>query len=515
MLRVGDSPASVLDQLGACGEPLALGYILPYAFDTRRPVARAAARAVTSILNRVPISELPWLDEQLRARLTWGSAWFGMTPADLDLHERFGPDAAALLGLATCHPSGYVREAGLKALQPTRDGSELPFVLIRLNDWVAPVRDLAMSLMQERMRTEYARQLVMALPLVIRLRSTQRTSHAQTIDSILGVLRLPESREALQQGTKAADRQIRRIAFEIAAEAGAQSIETLFGAASADADPVVRLWAARDLAASMPAHALDVALQALERDRLMAVRREALEIRLVRRPESAESKLLDFLCDRSAGIRNFCQYHLRTRFERDPAVEYRKTIDAKVPKVPYAIAGLGEVGEPSDVARVEPFLTDVTPRVRAAATRALGRLSKEPPIPPLFRALQDESPSVAREARNALQRIAFRVPVDDLRKVYRNSRQSHVRKHALSLLGAADLWEGAPTLIAASADAHDDLRRIGRALLSAWLVRTNRVWVVPTGRQLEQINDALTAHGASMDARQRDQLAFIVRTPRQ
>jgi HEAT repeat protein len=511
----GDSPASVLDQLVARGEPLTLGYVLPYAFDTRRAVARAAARAVSSILNRVPVSELPWLDEQLRARSTWGSTWFGMTPADLDFHERFGSEAGALLGLATCHPSGYVREAGLKALQQTRDGSELPFVLIRLNDWVLPVRALAMSLMQDRIRTEYARQLVTVLPLVIRLRSTQRTNHAQTINAILGVLRLPESRDALLQGTKSADRQIRRMAFELAAEGGAQPVETLFKAALADNDPHIRLWAARDLAASMPDDALDVALEALEKDRIMAVRREALELRLARRPESVKAKLLASLCDRSTGIRSFCQYHLRTRFQHDPVVDYRISIDAKAAKLPYALAGLGEVGEPSDIARVEPFLTDSRPRVRAAATRTLGRLSKEPPIPPLLRAVQDESPSVSREGRDALRRIAFRVPVDDLRDAFRNSRHAHVRKYALSLLATADLWDGAPTLIAASADAQDDLRRMGRALLGAWLFRTNRVWVVPTGRQLEQIQDALTAHGESMDTRQRDQLTFMLRTTRQ
>jgi len=511
----GDAPASVLDQLGANGEPLTLLYLLPYVFDARRTVGRAAARAAASILNRVPISDLPWLDEQLRGRSFWGSGWFDMTPADLSFENRFGSDAGALLRLATCHPSGYVREAALKALQPTRDGSELPFVLIRVNDWVASVRDLAIGLMQVRAVPDYARHLVMALPLVIRLRSTQRTNHAQTIDAIVGVLRLPESREALLKGTKAADRQIRRMAFGLAAEGGAQPVETLFKAALADDDPHIRLWAARDLAASMPDDALGVALEALDSDRNMSVKREALELRLARRPESAKAKLLDSLCDRSAGIRSFCQYHLRTRFQHDPAVDYRNSIDPKAARLPYALAGLAEVGEPSDIARVEAFLTDLRPGVRAAATRALGRLSKEPPIPPLFRAVQDESPSVSREGRDALRRIAFRVPVDDLRDAFRNSRHAHVRKHALSLLATADLWDGAPTLIAASADAQDNLRRMGRALLGAWLLRTNRVWLVPTGRQLEQIQGALTAHGASMDTRQRDQLTFMLRTTRQ
>jgi hypothetical protein len=291
-------------------------------------------------MGQLPISEFPWLDEQLRARSTWGSGWFDMAPTDLRFEERFGSDAGALLRLATCHPSGYVREAALKALRSTTDGSELPFVLIRLNDWVAQVRDLAVGLMNERVRPDYAHHLVMTLTLVIRLRSFQRVNHSRTIESILTVLRLPESRGALLQGTKATDRLTRRMAFEIAAEGDARNHETLFAAALADDDPFIRLLAARHLAASMPDQTLDVALELLERDRNLGVRREALEVRLVRRPESAKLKLVDFLCDRSTGIRSFCQYHLRTRFQHDPAVDYRQWIDAKVPKVAFALAGL-------------------------------------------------------------------------------------------------------------------------------------------------------------------------------
>ena len=102
VLRIGDSPASVLDQLGQSGEPLSLVHFLPFVFDKRRSVARAAARAAAAILTRVPIVDLPWLDERLRQRSGWESGWFDMTPADLQFQERFGSEAAALLRLAAC-----------------------------------------------------------------------------------------------------------------------------------------------------------------------------------------------------------------------------------------------------------------------------------------------------------------------------------------------------------------------------------------------------------------------------
>jgi HEAT repeat protein len=166
LVRLSDSSVGVIDRIGAAGEAAALPDLLPHVFDKRRSVARAAARAAASLLSGVPVSELPWLDERLRERSTWWPGWFSMRPTDLRALEQFGDSQPALLRLATCHPSGYVREAALKALESAVDGAELPFLLIRLNDWVAPVRECAQELVRRRANPGYARQLVRSLPLV-------------------------------------------------------------------------------------------------------------------------------------------------------------------------------------------------------------------------------------------------------------------------------------------------------------------------------------------------------------
>ncbi len=512
IVHIGDSSAGVLDQLGVCGEPLVLPYVLPYVFDRRRSVSRAAARAAAVILRRLPVADVPWLDERLRERSTWYPGWFDMAPADLGVLARFEPGATALLRLATCHPSGYVREAALSALGPIGDGSEVPFVLIRLNDWVPPVRDLALRLIRERTSPAHARNLVLALPLIMRLQLLRRVDHAQTITSILAVLCQRESREALLEGTRADDRQTRRLAYRLAAENGALSTEELFDGALADDDPLVRLWVAQHAADSLPDNRLASILEILERDSFMAVRREALDLRLARLPGSAEAKLRECLFDRSIGVRSHCQYHLRRRFQHDPGVDYRRAIEAETICLAYAILGLGEVGESSDVARVEPYLGDPRNRVRAAAVRAVGRLSKEALIPSLLRALQDESAVVSREGGDALQRIGWRVPADALGEIYRSATHRHVRKNTLRVLAKASLWDGLPILIAASAEVDDQIRRLGRAFLSRWLVRSNRGQVIPTPDQLRRAREALNAHAAQMDSKQVSQLEFILRT---
>lgn len=64
--------------------------------------------------------------------------------SNLETFSHFCPEAAAhLYGIASFNLNGYVREAALKYLQNLPPSEILPYILLRLNDWVPQVRDKA------------------------------------------------------------------------------------------------------------------------------------------------------------------------------------------------------------------------------------------------------------------------------------------------------------------------------------------------------------------------------------
>lgn len=512
LVRLSDSSAGVVDRIGASGEAAAIPYVLPYVFDKRRSVARAAARAAASLLSGVPVSELPWLDARLRERSTWWPGWFGMKSADLRALAQFEDSQPALLRLATCHPSGYVREASLKALESAFDGAELPFLLIRLNDWVVPVRRCAQELVRRRTTPDYARHLVRSLPLVIRLGDLGRADHSEAVEMILSMLRQPVSREALLEGTRSADRKIRRLAYRLGAECSGPAAGDLVRAALEDEDQLVRLWAARRVAGLFGPDRLPEILDSLERDPFMAVRQHALDVRLEHLPDTAEPKLLEFLLDRAAGVRGHCQYYLKKRFQRDSATEYREHLAGDPDRLRECILGLGEVGEAADVNGIESYLDDPRSRIRTAAIRSVARLSKDPPVEKFLQALQEPSGGVSREAREALERCASKVSPDDLEAIYRGAQERHVRKNALLVVTRLGLWDSLPILVNATCDRDERLRELGRGFVSRWLIRSNRVQVVPNRGQVQRARESLDSCSNRMDAAQWAELDFVLRT---
>jgi HEAT repeat protein len=329
---------------------------------------------------------------------------------------------------------------------------------------------------------------------------------------ILGLLRQPDSREALLEGTKSADRQIRRLAYRLGAECSGPAAGDLVRAALEDEDQLVRLWAARRVAGTFGPDQLPEILDILEQDPFTAVRQHALDVRLEHLPDTAESKLLEFLLDRSAGVRGHCHYSLRKRFQHDPAAEYREQLAGDPVRLRECILGLGEVGEAADANDLESYLDDPRTRIRAAAIRAVARLSKDPPVEKLIQALQEPSGGVSREAREALKRFPGRIPPDTLNAIYRGAQERHVRKNALLVVTRLGLWDCLPILVKASCDRDERLRELGRGFVGRWMIRSNRVQVVPNQNQVRRVRESLDSCSNRMDEAQRTGLEFVLRT---
>ena len=98
----------------------------------------------------------------------------------------------------------------MRRLSRIRAGEELRFLLLRLNDWVAPVRDRARSAVLARIEPDYAVHFVACLPMVSRLGHLGRVDHGEVVGMVSDLLTRPSSLEALLAGVAHPDRDVRR-----------------------------------------------------------------------------------------------------------------------------------------------------------------------------------------------------------------------------------------------------------------------------------------------------------------
>ena len=273
------------------------------------PIPQDLKTVLLSLAEASP-SELVGLDRKVREVSPWRRPdlppWPQIGADELERILKTPEPATQLLGLVSFHQSGYIRELAVRRLAQITSGQELPFLLLRLNDWVAPVNQLALSAVQERIMLGCADALVRNIIIVFDLEGRMRHQHGPVLSAITALLKRPDCDAALQWGIAAPEKQVRRLCFRILREADDARLPGAVSRMLADSDPVIRLAAARCVRVKLPDDALHALLPLMKRDGSLPVRREALYTCLERLPKVAPAEL-------RGGLARHQRYYARDR----------------------------------------------------------------------------------------------------------------------------------------------------------------------------------------------------------
>lgn len=388
--------------LGATGRVADLVRLLPLFPPRPFEPGTDAARAANAILQRAAPEDIAWLERHRPSGSEWGSAhpsWDAVRPDELgvDTPDTDGPHAAVLM-LASMHSNGFVRERAVRLLAGRRDGGELPYLLVRTNDWVTPVREAAEAAVRARLLAAYAAHFVRCLTLVDDLRRERRASNTALIGDIEALLCTQAASPTIDEVLRCGGRVQRRASARIAARSGDPA---LLRRAAMDSDPIVATLAARAITATWSAEAL---CEVLPRLRLgpPRVRYLALEATCARFAGEAEPHLRRALLDDACSVRELARFLWPKAGSKplDFAAFYREALAlARGRLFAAALHGLAETGGEADAPLFEPHLHDPRSAVRAAAVMGLGRCGMARYGDALLSAMKDPSSRVAAIAR--------------------------------------------------------------------------------------------------------------------
>lgn len=498
----GEADVSLIQRIGRTGEPAFLPELYPLVFSPNRHFAHVAAEAIRHLFPSLASRDYVRLDEEMRR--VGPQVYWRLELRDIAGLEAFGEDAFWLYGLASCHGNGFLRQAGVERLASYRTGQELPFLLLRVNDWVGPVRTRALDAIRVRLTPTDAAAFVRWLPLVLRLEHTARWSHEDLVTDVEALLSLPASEAALRAGTRSPDRSVRRACYRLFL-AKTPPPDDVLKQALGDPDPTQRLVAARMLP---PGPGIRSLLLRLTRDRFPPIRATALWDLADRFPDEAEALLESALFDPSVSIRWVARRRLGA--DRDFAPVYRQAIEGPAASLQAAISGLGETGKAADAGVLLPSLTHSSAKIRRAAVRALGKLTKGEHVAAFERALRDHAPSVSAEARKALLDRPGLVAPEHLWDLFLREERRHVRQNVLLLLDRTSKWDRLVYLLQACADGDAEIAAQALLRTGKWLEASNRGFTRPSVDQLHQAEEALERYGALLAPGIRNQLAFTL-----
>ncbi len=505
----------------------------------------AQADSLHAWLGSVPMDLLPTYESEIRQHVRWG--WHYGEPSAAGRDERRAmqraisflgdlPPGSLLVALASFHASGYVREASVRRLQQSGDGSEVPFLILRCNDWVKPIASVAQQALRDRLRPDYAEHFLRSYALLLQLAVARRNDLSALWHAIRALLQSAACASAVQAACGSEDRIVRRGAFEIAVEASRQdspsgdveSLRQILLRALASRDLWLRIWAARVARQKLYGSALGSVLRAAQHDRSVPVRREVLLAWVGDHPELERS-----LLDPCASLRAMVRFYLRKKATLPFSAFYRQALDAALAddsqasspdtlrRISTALDGLGETltseqAMPASSPHVDAvqrastradheavasmLLYDQRPRIRRCALRALVRMDSHPERTQsrslLESALHDPSPSVFRTALTLLTTevggaTLFRVGPELLWQCFEQRREVGTRRSLLRALEHFARWTRLSYLLRACGVEQE---RVAADARSACLRALHtQIYTGPSERERARIESALAA----------------------
>jgi HEAT repeat protein len=503
-----------LKMIGEADKITAVPEILSFTLADDHGLSAAAAEKVHALTGRLTTGELAQLSELMRELSPYlgqrRAPWFLMKPEQVIRLKRFAEHSVALSGLASFHRSGYVREAALKLLSQNRDGTELPFLLLRINDWVAVVRETAEKAVRERLTPDYALHFLNCLPLVVRLRHARRSDHTQLVDEILTLLKSDECQQTLLSGLDHCDKFVRRLSFQTAMESPLPDRCALVERTLRDQDTWLRLKAAEQVATICSGEKLEELMKRMKQDRFSLVRRAAWLVRLRRRPPATADELHDALLDRHLTVRREAAWYLRRTSATDVAGFYRSILaEPQGSDLFAALCGLGENGSRNDSAMLLPYLAHAKPKVRRAALKALAAIAGDDYIDVLLAALEDQALSVACEAARTLRGRAHLISRARLWQAFENASDERIRLKLLRFFGESASWENLSCLLRAIAFDGAVAREAGKHL-NNWI--RNHNFSKLTSAESQSLKQLLAEQSQRLNPRTLQELEFILRT---
>ena len=439
-----------------------------------------AARTVAQLMKKVRLDE--------RTALYESCSHFPITSRHVRALASFEPDVAAeLLGVASLNRSGYVRQAALEELASLATPRALPYILLRLGDWVPQVRAAADLALTGILRPDLAPALLDQRRLIDAMARVERVDLSGVRQRIFTFLLRRECRAELDKQLVSPDQEMRLFGYRVFGEELAARANIIERAVN-DPHLGIRRWITRYILDAEPPEMLKW-LEVLLRDSCARIRTD-----IIRRipgdmlPAFREVIQEQIFAD-SPSLRSAARFLLRQHGRTDFSAQYRNRIrQADLQDVqPGWIAGLGETGQESDLDLVESHVSHSRPRVRAAAIRAAVRLNRPRTIGHAVKALDDSSGKVRRVAVSVLVAEHSPQTSGQARYVLRHGSPKG-QLAALKVLANRSGWEALPDVLTALAVGDERLCAFAWARLAKWYTRHFREgWIKPDPDLLKHI----------------------------
>lgn len=413
------------------------------------------------------------------------------------------------LCLCTFAPNGRFRERALLAVESIDDGTALPFILIRLNDWVVQVRSQAIRILNTKLVADRFPMFVHYYGLVEKARRSERAENAVICDRIDQLLRDHPAVDYQYLVTARVDTRTRNqllLRFAIEDENRIEVFDQIYRTAT---EPFIKLQVLRKLLTRVDHATLEYYVSLLKVKSSLKCKILLFERVASFDFDTVKTVLHEALFSRSVSIRRIA----RELFQKHRAISFAELYSKSLSNdllTEISITGLGEVGSAGEATLLLPYLESSNPNVRKLALQAIAKLSITVVENQLIRFLADDNVSVSNTARTILIKSDIQVDLDAIEETYLRSTEDYLRLNCLVVLTSGNKWDAVYYLLKYKGVSGVVSEFCERGLVD-WNREYNRSFTAPSKEQILKVQSLADQFGKPPIARDVGMVFFAIK----
>ena len=449
-----------------------------------------AAKSIYVQLSACSSNQMIQLEKAFRtySSLEWYASWEKVDIASIKENIKDKREIFYVFVLGTFHPNGYFREKCMMELSRVQEA--FPYILLRMNDWVRPIREKATHIAYTSVEHIPIETLLMSLPYLDKLLKGRRGDQ-ESVDNLYKKVKEHIQRDICQinwDDVKDYELNMRKAIYKLILEEPLLELECVNRLLEREKSIALKGYIMGRILHLYACSEKQINLY-LE-NKTAQIRYKALVYKYEKLKgtwEGIESLLLDL----NSSIREYTCYVIRKHSRLDLIDFYTAHLEDEKPY--SAIMGIGEQGSKGDIEKIRPFLESDEPKIIRIALKAMTKLLKEEGKPLYEHYLYHEQPSVSKVAYIALKDYEIKLGAEKLYQALELESHEHVKRYLILLLLREKSWSRLPYLILLYDYEKENLRAQIRQS-----IHYRNIYEEVSIRQEEKIKQALTLKSESL-----------------
>jgi hypothetical protein len=420
-----------------------------------KSIIQQASTALFKHLSTFSNDQMIRLDEQFRqyTSLDWFIDWSKVKLEFIRSCISNDEQWVYIVILGSFHPNGYFREKCI--LELIKHPNILPYLILRMNDWVSVIRSKVTSLVLERIQTSPVHEILSSMQQIEKLKHCGRrerevfeTLYEEITHRIQAEIQHIEWHKISQYGSKT-----KRAIYRVVLSTKILDISLVNNLLEWEKDTshkgyiIGRILDLYDCTLEQ--------LKAYLKNKNAQVRYKALTYRFQTFNELWDN-IEGFLLDSNRSIREYTCYILKKYAQFDVIAFYKAHLYGETPD--NAIKGIGENGSTEHGQCLFPFLESENYRTVKVTLEALSRLMQDQGLQIYERYLFDQRISISKAAYLAIKNNKILIGADNLYQQITKTQCQHIKRYLILLLTRERSWYRLPYLIYLY-DVEDDVLR--------------------------------------------------------